>query len=290
MVLRLFLDHRGYVKETLTDMTRSGGYGLVRGTEFPSTREMRLSRCPIVYRGSADPSFLVSRAMDAQDASLALRCYPGTFVSTAATGSAIGTDECPICYSEPTPTAVCTSCCGRAFCLSCLSKAMWNSGGNCPWCRSPGGLEGTSLACERPESGGLRSREKAVVETVAAALDEDPQAIVLLVTDNFRDLGEEVFKYSPVFLRGGPDGISKAIARFRGGFSRLIIAKSDRPISSALQLQGVTHVVFGEEMTAGEQDRWIAATGAYWHHSIRPRALWGRRLHVHSMLSAAAAL
>nr|WRJ69665.1 RING finger domain-containing protein [Oceanusvirus sp.] len=280
--------HRGHVKDTLTDMILTGGYGLVRGTEFPSTRDMRLSRLPMVYRGSADPAFLVSRAMDAQDTALALRSYPGTFATSAETSSAIGVDECPICYSEPSPAAVCTSCCKRAFCLSCLSKAMWTSGGSCPWCRSSGGLEGTSLVCERPESGGLRSRETAVVETVSSALDEDPQARVLLVTDRFGSLCDDVLKHGPVFLRGGPDGISKAIASFRGGFSRLIIAKTDRPISSAVQLQGITHVVFGEEMTAGEQDRWIASTGAYWHHSIRPRALWGRRLRVHSMLSAAA--
>jgi hypothetical protein len=280
--------HRGHVRDVLDGMAKTGGYSLVRGTEFPATRDLRITYGETLYNdsegardGASDgawegtPEYVVSRAMELGEAELALRAYPGAFVSEAP--GAIGADECPVCYGAPTPAAVCSSCCHRAFCLGCLGKSLCAGGGACPWCRARISLSNTCLVSPEPAGRLPPTRRAAAVSAVEAALDRDAGARVLLVVDDFFDEG--LRRFAPAYLRGGADGVWRAVKRFKEG-CRLVVGRTDGTVSTAVRLDGITTVVFGSHVSARDENKWVATTGAFWHHSMRPLALWGRRLEV----------
>ena len=278
--------HRGHVRDVLDGMAKTGGYSLVRGTEFPATRDLRISYGETLYNDvEGHPEFVVSRFAELGDAESAFRAYPGAFVSEAP--GAIGADDCPVCYRAPSPCAV-SPCCRRAFCLGCLSKSLCEVGGSCPWCRAPLALKDTCLVSPEPAGCLAPSRRAAAVSAVEAALDRDAGARVLLVVDDFFDEG--LRRFDPAYLRGGAEGVWRAVKRFKEGGSRLVVARTDGTASTAVRLDGITCVVFGSHVSARDENKWVATTGAFWHHSMRPLALGGRRLQVHFVVPVSTAI
>jgi SNF2 family DNA or RNA helicase len=178
--------------------------------------------------------------------------------------TATQTEECPICYDDPTKNSgTITPCCHRIFCGGCILQSL-SRGLSCPMCRST--IQTNQLIQIVDESkvkakdakkkdDGLRLLTKP--RQLLKFLKETPEARVLVFSryeNPFvaleRDCEGEGIAYHT--LRGNKDVIASTIRSFEQGEKRVLFLPT-QSMGAGINLVSATHIVLLHAMTPEEE-------------------------------------
>lgn len=228
-------------------------------------RGQRFGMCPMVLPVTRDLYFdvrgedseVTRTAVEHGDMDLAVRSFPGRFELE---DKRVRTGECPVCYEQPVPR-VTSGCCGRDFCLACISKCVGDVS-SCPWCRASTGLWNFCIEAE-PD---LKTpfKDALLRSTVSDCIGSAPDSKVLVVTTDDvytykNSKCNPLMAFSPCMIAGSAVSVNSALRAFSED-GRVAVTHADRMFCCGITFPA-THVVFTEK-AARSGDRlkfWVGA-------------------------------
>jgi SNF2 family DNA or RNA helicase len=177
--------------------------------------------------------------------------------------TATQTEECPICYDDPTKNSgTLTPCCHRIFCGGCILQSL-SRGVSCPMCRT---VIQTNQLIQIVDESKAKKRVKKKEDDkriltkprqLLNFLKENPEARVLVFSryeNPFVALEKECEGEGITYhtLRGNKDVIASTIRSFEQGEKRVLFLPT-QSMGAGINLVSATHVVLLHAMTPEEE-------------------------------------